>query len=91
MPLLIFQFFFVLTVEELKQTDQKTRKLLAVQKALHPRDDRNRLYVARKEGRWILASFEGRVDASMQEFENYIKMSKKEKDLLQRPEITVRI
>ena len=36
--------------EELKQMDQRTRKLMTVHKALHPKDDVNRLYVSRKEG-----------------------------------------
>ena len=30
--------------------DQRTRKLMAMHKALHPRDDVDRLYVPRKEG-----------------------------------------
>ena len=38
--------------EELKQMDQKTRKLMIMHKALHPRDDIDRLYVSRNaEGR----------------------------------------
>ena len=30
--------------------DQRTRKLKTMHKALHPRDDTDRLYVSRKEG-----------------------------------------
>ena len=30
--------------------DQRTRKLMTMHKALHPRDDVDRLYVSRKEG-----------------------------------------
>ena len=35
---------------ELKQMEQRTRKLMTMHKALHPRDDVDRLYVSRKEG-----------------------------------------
>ena len=34
---------------ELKQKDQRTRKLMTMHKALHPKDDTDRLYVSRKE------------------------------------------
>ena len=42
-------------------------------KALHPRDDVDRLYVSRKEGGRWLASIEDSVDASIQPHEDYIK------------------
>ena len=42
-------------------------------KALHPRDDVDRLYVSRKEGGRALASIEDRVDASIQRLEDYIE------------------
>ena len=35
--------FLKWTREELRQTDQKTRKLMSMQKALHPRDDIDRI------------------------------------------------
>ena len=35
--------------DELKQMDQRTRKLMAMHKALYPRDDVDRLYVSRKK------------------------------------------
>ena len=38
--------------------DQRTRKLMIMYKALHPRDDIDRLYVSRKEGGRRLASIE---------------------------------
>ena len=38
------------TREERKQINQRTRKLMTMHKALHPRDDVDRLYVSRKEG-----------------------------------------
>ena len=42
-------------------------------KALHPRDDVDRLYVPRKEGRRRLASIEDSVDTSIQRLEDYIE------------------
>ena len=42
-------------------------------KALHPRDDVDRLYVSRKEGGKGLASIEDSVDASIQWLEDYIE------------------
>ena len=57
---------------ELKQMDQRTRKLMTMHKALHPGDDVDRLYVSRKGGRGF-ASIEDSVDASMQRLEDYIE------------------
>ena len=42
--------FLKWTKEGIKQMDQRTRKLTTMNKALHPRDDIDRLYVSRKEG-----------------------------------------
>ena len=42
-------------------------------KALHPRDDVDRLYVSRKEGKSGLASIEDTVDASIQWLKEYIE------------------
>ena len=42
--------FLKWTSEELMQMDQRTRKLMTMHKALHPRDDVDRLYVLRKVG-----------------------------------------
>ena len=41
--------FLKWTRDELKQMDQRTRKLMTMQKALHPRDDIDRQYVSRNE------------------------------------------
>ena len=46
---------------------------MTMHKALHPRDDVDRLYVSRKEGGRGLASIEDRVDASIQRLEYYIE------------------
>ena len=50
--------FLKWTRDELKQMDQRTRKLMTMHKALHPRDDVNGQYVSRKEGGRGLASIE---------------------------------
>ena len=42
-------------------------------KASHPRDDVDRLYVSKKEGRRILASTGDSVDASIQQPEDYLE------------------
>ena len=46
---------------------------MTVHKALHPRDDIDRLYVSRKEGGRGVASIEDSVDASIQPLEDYIE------------------
>ena len=65
--------FLKWTRDELKQMDQRTRKLMTMHKTLHPRDDVDRLYVSRKEGGRGLASIEDSVDASIQRLEDYIE------------------
>ena len=64
--------FLKWTRDELTQMDKRTRKLMTMHKALHPRDDVDRLYVSRKEGRRRLASIEDSVDASIHRLEDYI-------------------
>ena len=59
--------------EELKQMDQRTRKPMTMHKALHPRNDVDRLYVSRKEGGKGLASTEDSVDASIQQLKYNIE------------------
>ena len=65
--------FLKWTRDELKQMDQRTRKLMTMHKALHPRDDVDRLYVSRKEGGRGLASIEDSVDALIQRLKDYIQ------------------
>ena len=65
--------FLKWTWEELKQMDQRTRKLMTMHKALHPEDDFDRLYVSRNEGGRGLTSIEDSVDASIQWLEDYIE------------------
>ena len=59
--------------DDLKQMGQRTRKLMTMHKALHPRDDIERIYVFRKEGGRELTSIEDSNDASMERFEDYIE------------------
>ena len=65
--------FLKWTKDELRQMDQRTRKLMTMHKVLHPRDDVDRLYVPRKEGGRRLASIENSVDTSIQRLEDYIE------------------
>ena len=65
--------FLKWTRDELKQMDQRTRKLMTKHKALYPRDDVDRLYVSRKEGERGLVSIEDSVDVSIQQLEEYIQ------------------
>ena len=53
--------------------DQRKRKLMTTHKALHPRDDVERLYVSRKRRGRGLASIEYTVDASIQGLEDNIQ------------------
>ena len=61
--------FLKWTRKELKQIDQRTRKLMTMQKALHPKDDVDRPYVSRKEGGRGFTSTEDSVDASIQQLD----------------------
>ena len=59
---------------------QRYRKLMTMHKALHPRDDVDRLFVYRKEGGRGLAWIEDCVDASRQRLDDY--MEKHERGLI---------
>ena len=63
--------FLKWTREEIKQIDQRTRKLMIMHKALHPGDDVDGLYVSRKEGGIGLTSSEDSLDALIQRLEGY--------------------
>ena len=63
--------FLKWTGEELKQMDLRTRKPMTMYKALHPRDDVEKLRVLRKEGGRGLASIKDSVDASIQQLKDY--------------------
>ena len=59
----LFKLFFLINRSKNKKTN----------KALHPRDNVDRLYVSRKEGGRGLASIEDSVDACIQRLEDYIE------------------
>ena len=65
--------FLKWTREELKQMDQRTRKLMTIHSALHPRDDIDRLYVSRKVVGRGLASIKDSIDALIQQLKDYIE------------------
>ena len=66
--------------EELQQMDQRTRKLITMNKALHRKDDVDRLYVSRKGGGRGLTSIEVSLDdASTRGLGDFIKNFKKER------------
>ena len=69
----IWDTFFDEDQRRTKQIDQRTRKLMTMHKALHARDDIDRLYASRKEGGRGLMSTEDSVDASIQRLEDYIE------------------
>ena len=50
---------------------------MTMNKAIHPSNDRDRLYVSRKEGACKIVSIEDCVDTLTQGVEEYIKTSKK--------------
>ena len=58
--------FLKWTRDELKQMDQRTGKLMTMHKALHSREDVDRLNVPRKEGGRGLVSIKDSVDISIQ-------------------------
>ena len=57
--------FLKWTRKEFRQMDQRIRKQKTMHKALHPTNNRNKLYVSRKEEGRGLASIEDCVDASI--------------------------
>ena len=61
------------TEEEMKNLDRKTRKLMTMNGALHPRSDVNRLYVPRTRGGRGLISCEGCIKSEVNNLGWYIK------------------
>ena len=56
---------FLKWTRKLQKMNQRTRKHLVMHNALHPRDDVDRMYVSRKEGRRGLVSIQDSIDASI--------------------------
>ena len=59
--------------EEFKQKYLRTRRFMTMQKALHHRDDVDKIYVSRKERGRGLGSIEDSVDTSIQQLEDFIE------------------
>ena len=72
-PLIRYSGPFLKWTRELKQMDPRTRKLMTEHKALHLRDNIDRLYVSRKKGGRGLASNEDSSDTSIQRLEDNIE------------------
>ena len=63
-------------VEEIKELDRKTRKLLTMHKGLHPKSDIDRLYLSRKDGGRGLMSCEDTIKSEENNLGWYLKHSK---------------
>ena len=61
------------TVNELKEMDRKTRKLMTMNRALHPKADVDRLYVSRNEGGRGMMSIEECVRIEECSLSDYVK------------------
>ena len=59
--------------EEISEIDRRTRKLLTLRKAHHPKDDVQRLYIKRKEGGRGLISIEECVEDATAGLHHYIQ------------------
>ncbi|KAI5731018.1 hypothetical protein M8J77_003330 [Diaphorina citri] len=68
------------TKEEIRKFDRKTRKLLTMNKCLHPKSDVDRIYLPRKDGGKGLRSIEQAYEISILGLAEYIKH--KENDYL---------
>jgi hypothetical protein len=63
------------TLEELQNMDRKTRKLMTMNRALHPRADVDRLYLPRKSGGRGMMSIEEVVRLEESGLSDYVKFS----------------
>ena len=64
--------------EDLQVMDRKTRKLMTIHGALHPRSDVDRIYIPRKEGGRGLLSVQDCVEAEEMSLSKYIEESSEE-------------
>ena len=62
-------------VDELKELDRKTQKLLTMHKGLHLRNDIDRLYVSRKDGGRRLMSCKSTIRSEENNFGWYLENS----------------
>ena len=66
------------TKVELKQMEQTTRKFRMMHKALHPREDVDRLDIQRKKGGGVHDNIEDSVYALIQRLNDFIKNAEKD-------------
>jgi hypothetical protein len=78
-PVLRYSFVIInWRMEEIKQTDRKTRKILIMYKMLHPKADIDRLYVKRREGGRGLVQVEAVYKAEIINIVKYLNTNYKE-------------
>jgi len=68
-------------IEELKQIDRKTRRMLTMYKMHHPKADIDRLHVKRKEGGRRLVQVEAAYKAEIINIAEYLNQSKRKTSL----------
>lgn len=66
------------TKDEVRQLDKRTRKLMTMHKALHPKSDVDRLYLPRKNGGRGLLNIEDTVEQAKVSLDNYVESSLEE-------------
>ena len=62
--------------EEIQELDRRTRKLMTMHKALHPKSNVDRLYISRNEGGRGLISVEDTIETSKIGLERHVQESK---------------
>ena len=62
--------------EEIQELDRRTRKLMTMHKALHPKSNVDRLYISRNEGGRGLISIEDTIETSKIGLERHVQESK---------------
>ena len=63
------------TINDLQEMDRRTRKLMTMHNALHPRSNVDRLYIPRGEGGRGLLNVEDTVNLAKLRLQEYVKMS----------------
>jgi hypothetical protein len=78
-PVLRYSFVIInWRIEEIKQIDRKTRKMLIMYKVHHPKADIDRLYVKRKEGPPRLVQVQTAYKAEIVNIAEYLNTKYKE-------------
>ena len=81
-PVLRYSFGIInWRIEEIKQIDRKTRKMLTMYKMHHPKADTDRLYVKRKEGGRGLVHLEAAYKAEIINIAEYLNTKYKRRPI----------